>query len=69
VPSLTDEIDEPIYAGAFLRNRALLARTDADSQSIARWVAEQEDKEADKRNATSNWADEMRRLIEVIRPK
>jgi hypothetical protein len=37
--------------------------------SIARWVAEQEDKEAQKHNTTSNWADEMRRLIEVIRPK
>jgi len=35
--------------------------------SIARWVAEQEDTEAEKRNSTSNWADEMRRLIDLVR--
>jgi len=37
--------------------------------SIARWVAEQEDDKAQKRNTTSNWADDIRRLIDAIRSK
>jgi hypothetical protein len=37
--------------------------------SIARWVSDREDETAKKRGTTSNWADDMRRLIENIRPR
>ena len=37
--------------------------------SVARWVAEQEDEKAKALGTTSNWADEMRKLIEAARPK
>jgi hypothetical protein len=36
---------------------------------VARWVIEKENADAKKQGTTSNWADEMKNLIEDIRPK
>lgn len=36
---------------------------------VARWVIDQENGIAEKRGTTSHWADEMRHLVEEIRPK
>jgi hypothetical protein len=36
---------------------------------VARWVIEKENANTEKLGTTSNWADEMRTLVEDIRPK
>jgi hypothetical protein len=36
---------------------------------VARWVIEKENADAKKLGTTSNWADEMKKLVENIRPK
>jgi len=36
---------------------------------VARWVIDQENMVAEKQGTTSHWADEMRHLVERIRPK
>jgi hypothetical protein len=36
---------------------------------VARWVIEKENADAEKQSTTSNWADEMEKLVEQIRPK
>ncbi len=37
--------------------------------AVARWVAEQEDKAAERLGTTSNLSDEIRRLVEIVRPQ
>lgn len=36
---------------------------------VARWVIEKENADAENQGTTSNWADEMKKLVEDIRPK
>jgi hypothetical protein len=36
---------------------------------VARWIIEKEDAEAERLGTTSNWADEMKLLVENIRAK
>ena len=35
---------------------------------VARWVIEKENEDAEKLGTTSNWADEMKKLVDDIRP-
>lgn len=37
--------------------------------NLARWVIERENTSAEKLGTTSNWADEMRKLVDGIRSK
>jgi len=36
---------------------------------VARWVIERENADAEKLGTTSNWTDEMKKLVEGLRPK
>jgi hypothetical protein len=36
---------------------------------VARWVIEKENADAEKQGTTSNWADEMKSLVEDVRRK